>query len=204
MTCYRLIKLSIIIIIIVGGLCGSDLSGLSTGLLWIAIEWHCNCKLIWLILIHFSVCLPVCLSVWVERFHTYLYGRSFTIITDHKPLEMICNKPIASAPPRLQRMLVKIQGYDYSVEYRPGNKMIMSDVLSRLPSPSERSEVQQAGIESRRTVTMCVIDTISPCALGDAIWQTRVVHVTQSVHHVVVDGVIHLWLCWSLPPRRSN
>ena len=44
MTCYRLIKLSIIIIILVGGLCGSDLSGLSTGLLWIAIEWHCNYK----------------------------------------------------------------------------------------------------------------------------------------------------------------
>ena len=78
----------------------------------------------------------------MERFHTYLYGRSFTIITDHKPLEMICNKPIASAPPRLQRMLVKIQGYDYSVKYRPGNEMIMSDVLSRLPNPSERSEVQ--------------------------------------------------------------
>ena len=72
----------------------------------------------------------------VERFHTYLYGRSFTIITDHKPLEMICNKPIASAPPRLQRMLVKIQGYDYSVKCR--NEMIMSDVLSRLPNPSER------------------------------------------------------------------
>ena len=55
---------------------------------------------------------------------------------------MICNKPIASAPPRLQRMLVKIQGYDYSVKYRPGNEMIMSYVLSRLPNPSERSEVQ--------------------------------------------------------------
>ena len=78
----------------------------------------------------------------VERFHTYLYGRSFTIITYHKPLEMICNKPIASAPHRLQRMLVKIQGYDYSVKYRPGNEMIMSDVLSRLPNPSGRSEVQ--------------------------------------------------------------
>ena len=54
----RLIKMSIIIIIIVGGLCGSDLSGLSTGLLWIAIEWHCNCK--WLIdLNKFSVCLSI-------------------------------------------------------------------------------------------------------------------------------------------------
>ena len=72
----------------------------------------------------------------------YLYGRSFTIIADHKPLEMICNKPIAPAPPRLQRMLVKIHGYDYSVKYRPGNEMIMSDVLSCLPNPSERSEVQ--------------------------------------------------------------
>ena len=50
--------MSIIIIIIVGGLCGSDRSGLSTGLLWIAIEWHCNCK--WLIdLNKFSVCLSV-------------------------------------------------------------------------------------------------------------------------------------------------
>ena len=39
-------------------------------------------------------------------------------------------------------MLVKMQGYDYSVKYRPGNEMIMSDVLSRLSNPSERTEVQ--------------------------------------------------------------
>ena len=39
-------------------------------------------------------------------------------------------------------MLVNIHGYDYSVKYRPGNEMIMSDVLSRLPSSTERSEVQ--------------------------------------------------------------
>ena len=78
----------------------------------------------------------------VERFHAYLYGRSFRVITDHKPLEMSCNKPIASAPPRLQRTPVKIQGYDYSDKYRPGNEIIMSDVLSSLPNPSQRSEVQ--------------------------------------------------------------
>ena len=63
----------------------------------------------------------------VERFHTYLYRRQFKIITDHKPLEMICAKPIISAPPRLQRMLLKIQGYGYAVEYRPGKGMVLSD-----------------------------------------------------------------------------
>ena len=78
----------------------------------------------------------------VERFHAYLYGRSFTITTDHKPLEMICSKPIASAPPRLQRLLVKIQGYDYSVKYRPGKEMVVLDALSRLPNPTNTAEVE--------------------------------------------------------------
>ncbi|XP_071477891.1 uncharacterized protein [Diadema antillarum] len=48
----------------------------------------------------------------ITRFHTYLFGRTFTVETDHKPLEMIWKKPLASAPPRLQRLLIKIQGYD--------------------------------------------------------------------------------------------
>ena len=30
----------------------------------------------------------------ISRFHTYLYGRPFRVITDHKPLEMIFKKPL--------------------------------------------------------------------------------------------------------------
>ena len=78
----------------------------------------------------------------VERFHTYLYGRAFTIVTDHKPLEIICRKPITAAPPRLQRMLLRIQGYDYRVRYQPGEKMIISDTLSRLPNPHDADTVE--------------------------------------------------------------
>ena len=33
-----------------------------------------------------------------ERFHVYLYGRNFSVITDHRPLVMINDKPISSAP----------------------------------------------------------------------------------------------------------
>ena len=35
----------------------------------------------------------------VQRFHIYLYGRQFKVLTDHKPLVMILQKPLTSAPP---------------------------------------------------------------------------------------------------------
>ena len=77
----------------------------------------------------------------VTRFHTYLFGKMFTVETDHKPLEMIWKKPLGSAPPRLQRILIKIQGYDCQVRYKPGKNMVISDTLSRLPNPSKRQDV---------------------------------------------------------------
>ena len=35
----------------------------------------------------------------ITRFHTYLCGRPFKVITDHKPLEMIVQKPFLKDPP---------------------------------------------------------------------------------------------------------
>ena len=42
----------------------------------------------------------------VERFHTYIFGRTFTVYTDHKPLEQIQRKTLADAPVHLQQMLL--------------------------------------------------------------------------------------------------
>ena len=50
-----------------------------------------------------------------ERFHHYVYGRAINVESDHKPLESVMKKPLCSAPPRLQRMLLRLQKYDMLV-----------------------------------------------------------------------------------------
>ena len=69
-----------------------------------------------------------------QRFNTYILGRPFTVESDHKPLEMIHQKSLTSAPPWLQRMLLQLQQYDVTIRYRPGKEMLLADALSRCPS----------------------------------------------------------------------
>ena len=69
-----------------------------------------------------------------QRFNTYVLGRQFTVESDHKPLEMIHQKSLASAPPRLQRMLLQLQRYDLTIKYKPGKDMLLADALSRCPT----------------------------------------------------------------------
>ena len=69
-----------------------------------------------------------------QRFNTYVLGRPFTVASDHKLLEMIHQKSLASTPPRLQGMLLQLQQYDVTIRYRPGKEMLLTDALSRCPS----------------------------------------------------------------------
>ena len=72
----------------------------------------------------------------VKKFHKYLYGRSFTLVTDHRPLVTILG-PTKAVPPlaaaRMQRWALILQAYSYDVEYRPGSEHCNADALSRLP-----------------------------------------------------------------------
>ena len=65
-----------------------------------------------------------------ERFHTYVYRRSFTIESDHKPLESISRKNLADTPAWLQHMMLCLQGYDFTICYHPGKEMVILDTLS--------------------------------------------------------------------------
>jgi hypothetical protein len=66
-----------------------------------------------------------------EKFHHIVYGRDFTVETDHKPLETILSKPLQSMPMRLQRMRLRLQWYNITVKYKPGKQIPVADTLSR-------------------------------------------------------------------------
>ena len=68
----------------------------------------------------------------IEHFHIYLYGHEFTLITDHKPLELIYQNPKSRPSARLERWCLRLQDYTFQVKYRPGPTN-PSDYLSRHP-----------------------------------------------------------------------
>jgi len=68
-----------------------------------------------------------------QKFHTYVYGCRVIVEMDHKPLESIFWKPLNDAPPRLQRMPLKLTKYDLNVRFSPGKLRVISDCLSKAP-----------------------------------------------------------------------
>lgn len=139
-------------------------------------------------------------AVWAaEHFHLYLYGASFVIITDHKPLLGIFK---ASAKPtaRLDRMCLRLLPYKWSMEYRPG-KTNPADFLSRHPVSTfedprhaERSWVEDQ-VQEVMVKAVSVYDTASDSGgltLDDIRRATSADDVLQEVISLVESQKWHL------------
>jgi len=69
--------------------------------------------------------------IWaVKHFRPYLYGRKFTIITDHRPLTYLFG--IKDASSQLMRWRLQLSEYDYEIIYRAGGQHSNADCLSRI------------------------------------------------------------------------
>lgn len=74
--------------------------------------------------------------VWAcKHFRPYLYGRRFIIMTDHKPLKWIFSVQDPSS--RLLRWRLKLEEYDYEIQYKKGRLNTNADCLSRLQPEGE-------------------------------------------------------------------
>ena len=103
-----------------------------------------------------------------NRLHMYLLGADhFELATDHKPLLPIFNNPRAKLPPRIERMVMKMQNLDFTAVYIPG-KTNATDYISRHPL----LEIVETGHEShvKAVINMdyaVVMETIIAANLED-------------------------------------
>ncbi|VDH97221.1 Hypothetical predicted protein [Mytilus galloprovincialis] len=135
----------------------------------------------------------------LEKFHSYTYGRTVNVISDHKPLESIMKKPLHAAPKRLQRMLLRLQKYDIILQYRPGKESTVADTLSReyLKETSDTSNTTDE-IES---INMIDELPISEERISELQEHTRKDQQMQELKEVIQEG----WPSnkWNVPSNVS-
>ena len=69
--------------------------------------------------------------VWgVQKFTAYLYGREFTLQSDHEPLQHLQNFKASNS--RLMRWALQLQPFAFRFEAILGKENVGADFLSRL------------------------------------------------------------------------
>ncbi|GMF33022.1 unnamed protein product [Phytophthora fragariaefolia] len=81
--------------------------------------------------------------VWTIRlFRPHLYGRGFTIVTDHIALKWLMTTKEPAG--RLHRWSLTLQEYGFEIQYRPGKENHVADALSRGPVPAAGGSADDA------------------------------------------------------------
>ena len=103
-----------------------------------------------------------------QQFHQYIYGKTIEVHSDHKPLENILRRPLATAPAQLQRMLLCLQKYDINLIYKQEKLLKIADTLSRAQLVEMAEEIVEEEVRSQ----VHLIYTSLPCS-NDVLEEVR-------------------------------
>ena len=76
-----------------------------------------------------------------ERFHLYLYGADFTILSDHQPLKILYSHT-GKPSPRILRWGLRLQSYSFKIVHIPGS-INPADMLSIHPAPIRKNDEKE-------------------------------------------------------------
>lgn len=107
----------------------------------------------------------------IEKEHQYIYGRNTIVSTDHKPIVSLFNKPIYNIPPRLQRIMLRLQPYDLNVTYKPGKYLYIADTLSRAALPEHSLQELESDLDLHVTLVIKAV-SVSPNKLKEIQFNT--------------------------------
>ncbi|KFD66942.1 hypothetical protein M514_20808 [Trichuris suis] len=102
----------------------------------------------------------------LRKFHQFLYGRRFILVTDHKPLVALFGPAKGTsvlAANRLTQRSLALNQYDYSIEYQKTADHGNADALSRLPAgedPQFDEEENDAEVD-----TVCSLRAVTTISL---------------------------------------
>ena len=103
-----------------------------------------------------------CLAVHfvVLKCSFYLKGcESFTVATDHRPLEGVFQRDIFDVPnPCLQRICEKLAEFNMAMKWFPGKSHHIADALSRAPLFAGPEEEEEISIDTTRTCLTQVVE----------------------------------------------
>ena len=142
------------------------------------------------------------IKVACTKFYQYLYGKQDVVVhSDHQPLETIFKKPLNKAPKRLQRMMLQLQPFKFTVVYKKGKYMYLTDALSRAalncPIPSgPKEEVFQCDPENSQEVFRVELESLdldSPEMYPSTIEEIKVETKADPTLSILSEFVAHGW-----------
>ena len=92
--------------------------------------------------------------IFIQQFHSFLWGRDFTLRTDHASLQWLCNFKEMSG--MLARWMSVLGNYSFTIEHRKGNIHLNADGLSRIP-PKRCKNLECSDCSMDKEACICVI-----------------------------------------------
>jgi len=125
-----------------------------------------------------------CLAVYwaVKTLRPYLFGRHFTVITDHQALKYLFS--IKDPVKRPARWSYLLQAYDFEIQHRSGTNHYNVDALSRLPSSNTSESIPSTQHSS--LVAAAKSDSSKP----------KQYEVEKVIDKRIVDGKVEYLLHW--------
>lgn len=87
----------------------------------------------------------------INYFKPYLYGRKFTVRTDHRPLVFLFN--MKNPTSKLTNIRLDLEEFDFNIEYIKGKSNVTADALSRIVTSSDELKAMNLFIVNTRSMT---------------------------------------------------